>query len=192
MVPHYSCDRNLNDQHSTSIYLGGTCYQVMIELIRKLWCKPKVKNVMNREAVFQQLKIDEGVVYEIYLDHLNYPTFGVGHLIKESDGEFGSKVGTKISPERVAEAFEQDLDIAISECVVLYGEGFTCLPDEVQQILVNMMFNMGRTRLSKFKKMHAGIVEGDWKTAAVEGRDSRWHKQVTNRAERLMERLEQV
>ena len=79
---------------------------------------------MNREAVYNQLKIDEGVVYEIYLDHLNYPTFGVGHLIKESDGEFGAKVGTKISPERVAEAFQQDLDISINECVVLYGERF--------------------------------------------------------------------
>lgn len=164
----------------------------MLDIIRKLWCKPKVKNVMNREAVFQQLKIDEGVVYEIYLDHLNYPTFGVGHLIKESDGEFGGKVGTKVSPERVAEAFEQDLDIAISECVVLYGEGFTCLPDEVQQILVNMMFNLGRPRLSKFKKMNAAIEKSDWKTAAEEGRDSRWYHQVGFRSARLMRRLENV
>ena len=58
--------------------------------------------------------------------------------------------------------------------------------------MVNMMFNMGRTRLSKFKKMHAAILESDWKTAAVEGRDSRWYNQVTKRAERLMVRLEQV
>jgi len=164
----------------------------MLDIIRKLWCKPKVKETMNREAVFQQLKIDEGVVYEIYLDHLNYPTFGVGHLIKESDGEFGAKVGTKISPERVAEAFDQDLDIAISECTVLYGEGFCYLPDEVQQILVNMMFNMGRPRLSKFKKMNAAIEKGDWKEAAVEGRDSRWYHQVGFRSARLMKRLENV
>ena len=75
----------------------------------------------------------------------------------------------------------------------MYEEGFFVnLPDEVQQILVNMMFNMGRTRLSKFKKMHAAILDGDWKEAAKEGRDSRWHKQVTNRAERLMKRLEEV
>ena len=47
---------------------------------------------------------------------------------------------------------------------------------------------MGRTRLSKFKKMHAPILESDWKTVPVEGRDSRWHKQVTNPAERLMVR----
>jgi hypothetical protein len=40
--------------------------------------------------------------------------------------------------------------------------------------------------------MHAAIIKEDWKTAAIEGRDSRWYKQVTNRAERLMTRLEQV
>lgn len=148
---------------------------------------------LDREAVFEQLKIDEGVVYEIYLDHLGYPTFGVGHLVIDSDPENGQPVGTPVSEERVKDCFEKDLDTAISECELLYEDGvFTDLPDEVQQILVNMMFNMGRTRLSKFKKMHAAILEGDWKTAAVEGRDSRWHKQVTNRAERLMERLENV
>ena len=148
---------------------------------------------MNKQAVYEQLKIDEGVVYEIYNDHLGYPTFGVGHLILESDEEFGRPVGTPIDEERVRACFDRDLEIAIGECNALYGESsFGELPDEVQQILVNMMFNMGRTRLSKFKKMHGAILEGDWKTAAVEGRDSRWHKQVTNRAERLMKRLEEV
>jgi len=51
---------------------------------------------------------------------------------------------------------------------------------------------MGRPRLSQFKKFNAALEAGDWATAAVEGRDSRWHKQVTNRAERLMVRLENV
>lgn len=148
---------------------------------------------MNREAVYEQLKIDEGVEYVIYNDHLGYPTFGVGHLVLESDEEFGQPVGTPIDEERVRACFERDLDTSISECNALYGEGeFSGLPDEVQQILVNMMFNMGRTRLSKFKKMNEAIEAGDWKTAAVEGRDSRWYKQVTNRAERLMSRLEAV
>ena len=148
---------------------------------------------MNREAVFEQLKIDEGVVYEIYHDHLGYPTFGVGHLVLESDEEHGQPVGTPVSEERVKECFENDLNIAIRECDALYEDGtFDNLPDEVQQILVNMMFNMGRTRLSKFKKMHGAILEGDWKTAAVEGRDSKWYQQVTDRAERLMSRLENV
>jgi len=148
---------------------------------------------MNREAVYEQLKIDEGVEYEIYNDHLGYATFGVGHLVLESDPEHGQPIGTRISEERVKECFDYDLDLAIGECEQLYGKGnFGDLPDEVQQILVNMMFNMGRTRLSKFKNFNAAIEAGDWKRAAVEGRDSLWYRQVTNRAERLMTRMEAV
>jgi lysozyme len=148
---------------------------------------------MNREAVFNQLKEDEGVVYAIYLDHLGLPTFGVGHLVLKSDEEFGASVGTAVTEERVRSCFERDLDTAISECGTLYGEGtFGGLPDEVQQILVNMMFNMGRPRLSGFKKFNAAIGAVDWKEAAKEGRDSRWYRQVTNRAERLMARLENL
>jgi len=148
---------------------------------------------MNREAVFNQLKIDEGVKYEIYPDHLGYPTFGVGHLIKETDEEFGQPAGTRISDDRVRECFERDLDTAIGECDHLYGaREFREFLPEVQQILVNMMFNMGRPRLSGFKKMNAAILAGNWEEAAKEGRDSRWYNQVTNRAERLMGKLEQV
>jgi len=148
---------------------------------------------MNRESVYEQLKIDEGVVYELYNDHLGYATFGVGHLVKESDPEYGSSLGTPISEERVRECFESDLNTAISECNTLYGEGaFTNYPATVQEVLVNMMFNMGRPRLSKFKNFSSALEEQDWKRAAVEGRDSVWYRQVTNRAERLMSRLEQV
>jgi len=149
-------------------------------------------NKMNRESVFEQLKIDEGVVYEIYKDHLGYPTFGVGHLVLESDPEFGQDVGTPVTEERTKQCFEKDLDTSISECVALYGDGFTDWPGVVQEVLVNMMFNMGRTRLGKFNNFRKALEAQDWKQAGIEGRDSRWHKQVTNRAERLMERLEQV
>jgi len=147
----------------------------------------------NKDNVFEQLKIDEGVVNEIYLDHLGLPTFGVGHLILESDEEFGKPVGTSVDEERVRTCFDRDLETAIGECHALYGEGeFGDFPGEVQEIVVNMMFNMGRTRLSGFKKFNAAVLEGDWKTAAVEGRDSKWYRQVTNRAERLMSRMEEV
>lgn len=147
---------------------------------------------MNKERVFEQLKIDEGVKYEIYKDHLGYPTFGVGHLIVKDDPEYGEPEGTEISEDRVWEAFEKDLHIAECECVALYNNKFMTWPDEVQEILVNMMFNMGRTRLSKFKNFRSALEERDWKRAAVEGRDSLWYRQVTNRAERLMARLETV
>ena len=147
---------------------------------------------LDRESVFEQLKIDEGVVNEIYKDHLGYPTFGVGHLVLDSDPEFGQDVGTPVTEERTKECFEKDLDTSISECVALYGDTFNDWPGVVQEVLVNMMFNMGRTRLGKFNNFRKALEAQDWKQAGIEGRDSRWHKQVTNRAERLMVRLEEV
>lgn len=147
---------------------------------------------MNREAIYEQLKVDEGVVYEIYEDHLGYATFGVGHLVLESDPEHGQPVGTPVSEDRVRECFEKDLDTAISECVVLYGEAWDNFPGEVQEVLVNMLFNLGRPRLSKFKNFNAKLVEGDYAGAAPEGLDSLWARQVGARANRLMERLENV
>lgn len=146
---------------------------------------------MNRDNVYEQLKIDEGVKYEIYLDHLGLPTFGIGHLILDCDPEEGLEVGTAVSEERVRLCFENDLDDAIAECQILYDD-WDSLPGEVQEILVNMMFNMGRPRLSKFKNFNAAISRKDWQEASKEGRDSLWYRQVTNRAERLMKRLENV
>jgi lysozyme len=148
---------------------------------------------MNKEKLFEQLKIDEGVKMEIYNDHLGYPTFGIGHLIKESDPEFGKPTGTPVSEERVREAFDRDCETAIREAYTLYGQcDFEDLPGEVQEILVNMIFNLGRPRLSKFKNFNSAILSHEWKRAAVEGRDSAWYRQVTNRAERLMKRLENI
>ena len=146
---------------------------------------------MNIEQVQKQLEIDEGVVYKIYTDHLGYPTFGIGHLITKNAPEFEEPVGTPVSKERVDSVFAIDIKIAEDECCVLYPF-WEELPEEVQEILVNMMFNLGRPRLTKFKKMNAALEMGDWKTAAVEGRDSRWYHQVGSRSERLMTRMENV
>jgi lysozyme len=66
---------------------------------------------------------------------------------------------------------------------------FTSLPDDAQLIIANMMFNMGLPRLSQFKKMKAAVDAGDWDEAANQMEDSRWYRQVQNRAERLIERM---
>ena len=115
---------------------------------------------MNVEKLREQLKIDEGCVYEIYNDHLGYPTFGIGHLVRESDPENGSPLGTEISEDRVNEAFDADIEIVLSDCNILYPD-FGDLPEEAQQIIANMMFNLGRPRLSKFVGMKRGVDAKD-------------------------------
>ena len=127
---------------------------------------------MDLEKLREQLEIDEGVKYEVYNDHLGYATFGVGHLVIESDPENGWKIGTSI-------------------CNILY-EDFDDLPEEAQQVIANMMFNMGRPRLSKFKGMKRGVDSRDWNAAADEMVDSSWYRQVTNRADRLVARMRNI
>jgi lysozyme len=146
---------------------------------------------MNIEKLREELEIDEGVKYEIYLDHLGYPTFGVGHLITKDDPENDWEVGTSIDTVRVHEAFEDDVQSVLTDCEKLYVQ-WEHLPEEVQRVIANMMFNMGLTRLSKFKGMKRGVDERDWNAAADEMVDSNWYRQVTNRADRLVIRMRNI
>ena len=143
---------------------------------------------MNIETLRKELELDEGVKYEIYNDHLGYATFGIGHLVTDSDLEHGQEIGTPVSEDRVIEAFNKDVQIVLADCEQLYY-GFNVLPEEVQLIIANMMFNMGRPRLSKFKGMKAGVDTQDWNKAADEMIDSAWYRQVPNRAGRLVKRM---
>ena len=143
---------------------------------------------MNKDKLREELAEDEGCKFEIYLDHLGLPTFGIGHLVVEGDPEHGQPVGTPVDIERVRQVFALDIASTLDECHVLYPD-FDDLPEEAQLIIANMMFNMGRPRLSKFKGMKAGVDARDWNRAADEMVDSRWYDQVTNRAKRLVARM---
>ena len=146
---------------------------------------------MDIEKLREEIKYDEGSVNEIYLDHLGLATFGIGHLVTEWDEEYGWEIGTPVSEDRCNEVFDSDIQIVLADCEQLYSD-FNELPEEVQRIIANMMFNMGRPRLSKFKGMKAGVDARDWNKAADEMVDSRCYRQVTNRAERLVKRMRNV
>tara|TARA_R110000782_G_scaffold177250_1_gene268204 strand:- start:234 stop:686 length:453 start_codon:yes stop_codon:yes gene_type:complete len=136
---------------------------------------------------------DEGRKDEIYLCSEGHPTFGIGHLIKQTDPEYmlltlDNYVGTKINETRVNEVFEADMGVVLKDCEILYPD-FYELPEEAQHIIANMCFQLGRPRLSKFKMMKAAVDARDFKEAANQMLDSRWAKQTPNRAVRLAERM---
>ena len=143
---------------------------------------------MNKDQLREELAEDEGCKFEIYLDHLGLPTFGIGALVKEYDPEYGLPVGTPVSEERVRQRFNLDIAVTIEDCGRLYPD-FDELPEEAQLVIANMCFNLGYPRLSKFKGMKAGVDARDWERAADEMVDSRWHDQVPNRAKRLVKRI---
>ena len=143
---------------------------------------------MDIEILKQELTEDEGCKYEIYLDHLGYKTFGIGHLCKATDPENDLEVGSEVSRERVDECFLNDIEKVIEDCIILYDDFYT-LPDEAQLIVANMMFNLGRPRLTNFVRMRKAVNEGNFAEAKIQMLDSKWAKQVPNRAERLSERM---
>ena len=146
---------------------------------------------MDIDKLREEIEYDEGNVQKIYLDHLGLPTFGIGHLVRESDPEYGWEVGTPVSDDRCAEAFNEDIKTVVSDCYKLYPD-FDDLPEEAQRIIANMMFNMGRPRLSRFHKMKQAVDGRDWIEAGNQMMDSRWYKQVTTRADRLVRRMQAI
>ena len=139
---------------------------------------------MNIDLCKAEIKRHEGEVLEIYIDSLGYKTLGVGHLCQPNDIEYDWEVGTPVSQEVVDTYYEMDFRKHYYEAVNVFGDekGFNNLPDDIQRVLVNMAFNLGGTRLSKFRNMLQACREHDWNRMAAEMQDSRWFHQVGRRS----------
>lgn len=168
------------------------------------------------ENLKNQLKIDEGYKEYIYLDSEGLATFGIGHLITSKDPEYyevlkhwpfllnktltaeekikkfdESKNKVKVSQERIMDIFQKDVDIAIADTRRIFKDFDNFLP-KLKEILVNMCFNLGFVRFSKFKKMIKAVENQDYKKVAKEMVDSKWYGQVGNRAKRLVKRVKSL
>ena len=143
-----------------------------------------------KTELFDQIKEDlvrhEGYVTEIYLCSENIPTFGIGHMVTEQDMEFTWPVGTPVADERILQVFHDDCMIAVKDAESVVDD-LHSHPDDVIRVLVNMAFNIGRPRLSRFKKMLTAVNDKDYKVASQEMIDSRWYNQVGRRSVELTE-----
>lgn len=135
------------------------------------------------------LEQDEGCVHAVYLDHLDKPTCGIGHLIVEQDEEYGWPVGAPVSEERVSELFEKDVKTAISDAMWLHPD-LAELHEDAQVTIISLAYQLGLPRYQLFEKHHASIELRDWKEAAAQLRNSRLYRQATARTERHARRLE--
>ena len=149
---------------------------------------------MNVELLKEEIKRHEGEVLEIYEDSLGYKTLGVGHLCQPEDPEYDWKVGTKVSQEVVDMYYEDDFNKHVAEAIHVFGdkEAFYKLPEKIQHVLVNMCFNLGGTRLSKFRNMLKACREHNWKEMSAQMQDSRWFTQVGRRSIELQEMVRNV
>lgn len=149
----------------------------------------KDKFKMNINTLREEIEADEGCEYKIYRCSEGYPTAGIGHLLTEWDEEYYDKpIGTPVSEEQVQEWFVNDVQVAIRDCQDIFNS-FDKLPEDLQHVFVNMAFQLGGPRLRKFRKMIAAVEMEDYNEVAAQMEDSRWFKQTTKRAQRLIDRV---
>lgn len=130
------------------------------------------------DAAISQLKTDEGYRQYPYKDTVGKLTIGYGRNLDD--------VGI---PVLEAEFLLQNDVLRAAEDLERSFPWATKLDPVRQAVLVNMVFNLGITRFSGFKKTLAAVERAEYEKAAAEMLDSRWAKQVGNRALRLSEAM---
>ena len=140
---------------------------------------------MHRKSLRAQLIIDENKCLKVYRDNRGYLTAGIGHLVTKYDDLVEDQL---ISEDRCEMLFNTDVDIAVATCYRLISN-FDALPEVAQEVLANMAFNLGETKLKQFHNMLDAAKNQEWARMATQMRQSVWYYQVGNRSKRLIARI---
>lgn len=131
------------------------------------------------EALTASVKAHEGLSLSMYTDSTGHWTIGYGRNIQD-DG---------ISQAEANMLLKNDLNNAIAACQHLWP-WFDGLDGPRQRVLVEMLFNMGQSRLLEFRNMLAAVQAGDYARAAAEMLRSVWATQVGIRARQLSDLMQ--
>jgi len=129
---------------------------------------------MDKDKLIEELKRDEGVELRPYKCSAGFLTLGVGRNIEERG----------ITMDESDYLLANDITICEEEATRVF-KWYDTLSDVRQRVVLNMIFNLGLTKLLNFKKFLAAMEAEDWEEAGKQMLDSRWAKQVGNRADRL-------
>lgn len=150
---------------------------------------------MNRERCKRRIKNHEGLSLVSYLDSEGIPTIGRGfNLFKDGAREriesFKLNYDAILRGEQqLTEAhadslFDVDFQDAVEDAPLLVAN-FALHPDPVQEVIVEMRYQLGAVGFMKFKKTIAALEKLDYCEAAVEMLNSRWAKQTPTRAKEV-------
>jgi lysozyme len=147
---------------------------------------------MDRALIENLIEKHEGRRHSVYKDTLGILTIGVGWNLEDSDSDIiCSHFGLSLDDLRSGAVALTDAQIdevksyQINEVILTARRifpNFDSMPDTVQAVVCDMLFNLGETRFSKFVSTIAVLKLGDWKQAAIDAGNSLWAKQVPHRA----------
>lgn len=127
------------------------------------------------ESLEDMLVRHEGEVLHAYQDSEGYWTIGVGILIDKRGGGITQEESRYLLKNRIQKV------AAEAQAFPWYHK----LNNPRKQVILNMLYNLGKPRFLKFKRMIAAIEKDDYATAARELMDSKYARQVGQRAVEL-------
>lgn len=135
---------------------------------------------MNFNKIKSSLKKHEGKRNLPYQDSLGVWTVGYGH-----------NMNVPLSDRAIELILEDDIHEAVYQLDNAWPE-WRDYPEAIQDIVVELCFNMGIGSLVQFENMRNAMNNGDWEEASSQLLDSRYADQVGQRAETLAERMLEV
>ena len=135
---------------------------------------------MTKELI-KSIKEHEGYVGIVYKDSLGIDTIGYGFAIK--DLELDEDI-CEIILERKLKALEDRINSKFG--------WFPYMPTEIQNVVIEMCYQLGVTGFSKFAKTITYLKDKNFEKASEEMLDSLWARQTPNRAKELSRRVKGV
>ena len=132
----------------------------------------------------KRIKKHEGFRNKVYLDQLGHPTIGYGHLVKKNDKIVIKK---KYSKKHLISLFEEDFNKALRN--FNYHYSYLKMKKNFQEVLVEMIFQLGIKKTLKFKKFNFYLKNQQTYLAALEMINSLWYLQTPKRVDNLIKIL---
>lgn len=132
------------------------------------------------DQLCEDIKMDEGLRLEVYVCPGGYPTVGYGHRVA---------LGDPINQEAAEAILRFDIARVASDFAKIPKHYRDALSTTRRRVICNMIFNLGLRGVLGFNLMWGAILRGDFDRAADEMLDSRWARQVGQRARRLADQM---
>lgn len=140
---------------------------------------------MSKDLTVTQIMKHEGFRSTPYKDTVGVLTIGFGTNL---DQGISIETGVLLLEQSLV-SLKRELKLALSDAGFLVLSHNLTLSEQRAAVILNMVYNLGVPRLMGFKKMWKALAKGDFDTAAEEMLDSKWARQVGNRATELAEQM---
>jgi lysozyme len=137
---------------------------------------------MIRDTLIEDIKREEGYRASVYLDSLQKPTIGYGFLIDSLELQ-----------EDICQLILMRKLEKLIKTIKFNFKWFDDMPEKIQDVIINMCYQLGVSGVSKFKKTIQFMKNRQWDKASVEMLDSKWGREQTpQRALRLSKTVKSV